>query len=135
MYLTAGQKNCFENIIFLQKSLYVMFKTDKNFLKEKGAYLIRQLSVFIGPENIYKSMAEAIGKEEDIKFARLLVEHLNSIMFTSAELSSLREQIKLLSTPVRTATLNHSGILGVFHCKWSFSAGRKIHHAFLNYLY
>ena len=43
-----------------------------------------------------------IGNEEDIKFATLLVEHLNAIMFTSAELSSLREQIKVLNTPVST---------------------------------
>lgn len=77
----------------------MMFKVDKHLLKTKGGYLIRQLSVFIGPENIYKAMAEEIGKEEDIKFATLLVEHLNAIMFTSAELSSLREQIKVLNTP------------------------------------
>ena len=57
-----------------------------------------------------------IGKEEDIKFATLLVEHLNAIMFTSAELSSLREQIKVLNTPVSTFVkseskkIRHSGM-------------------------
>ena len=49
-----------------------------------------------------------IGKEEDIKFATLLVEHLNAIMFTSAELSSLREQIKVLNTPVSTFVKSES---------------------------
>ena len=54
----------------------------------------------MGPEDIYQSMADAIANEKDIKFARKLVEQLNAIMFTSAEVSSLREQIKHLSTPV-----------------------------------
>ena len=54
----------------------------------------------MGPEDIYQSMADAIANEKDIKFARKLVEQLNAIMFTAAEVSSLREQIKHLSTPV-----------------------------------
>ena len=45
----------------------MMFKVDTHLLKTKGGYLIRQLSIFIGPENIYKAMAEEIGKSIFIK--------------------------------------------------------------------
>jgi len=81
------------------KSLYAMFKADPKLLDRKGPYLIRQLSVYMGPEDIYQSMADAIIEEKDIKFAKILVEQMNAILFTAAEIASLREQIKHLSTP------------------------------------
>ena len=90
----------------MQKSLYTLFKADPKLLELKGPYLIRQLSVYMGPEDIYQSMADAIANEKDIKFARKLVEQLNAIMFTAAEVSSLREQIKHLSTPVSKSNIN-----------------------------
>ena len=77
-----------------------MFKADPKLLDRKGPYLIRQLSVYMGPEDIYQSMADAIIEEKDIKFAKILVEQMNAILFTAAEIASLREQIKHLSTPV-----------------------------------
>ena len=95
----------FELSSYLQKSLYTLFKADPKLLELKGPYLIRQLSVYMGPEDIYQSMADAIANEKDIKFARKLVEQLNAIMFTAAEVSSLREQIKHLSTPVSSSCI------------------------------
>ena len=38
------------------KSLYTLFKADPKLLELKGPYLIRQLSVYMGPEDIYQSM-------------------------------------------------------------------------------
>ena len=58
------------------------------------------MSVYLSPEDIYRSMAELIQNEKDLKFARLYVEYLNTIMFTAKELHSLRESIKLLETSV-----------------------------------
>ena len=86
-------------------SLYTLFKADRNLLEVKGAYIIRQLSIYLGPEDIYKSLAEMVQKEKDVKFARCLVEYLNVIMFTTPELASLRESIKTLETPVSTRFL------------------------------
>lgn len=79
-------------------SLYRLFSADRSLLQTKGSYIIRQLSVYLSPEDIYRSMAELIQNEKDLKFARLYVEYLNTIMFTAKELHSLRESIKLLET-------------------------------------
>ena len=51
-------------------------------------------------EEIFKSLAEKLQNEEDLKFARLLVEDLNTIMFTAKELQTLRDSIKSLETQV-----------------------------------
>ena len=85
-------------------SLYRLFSADRSLLQTKGAYIIRQLSVYLSPVDIYRSMAELIQNEEDLKFARLYVEYLNTIMFTAKELQSLRESIKMLETPVSKNT-------------------------------
>ena len=82
------------------KSLYRLFKHDRNLLHTKGPYIIRQLSVYLSSVDIYQSMTEMIEDEQDLKFARLYVEYLNAIMFTAKELYYLREQIKKLETPV-----------------------------------
>ena len=77
-----------------------LLKADKTLLETKGNYIIRQLSIYLGPEDIYRSMAEQIQNERDLKFARLFVETLHTIMFTANELSSLRESLRLLSSTV-----------------------------------
>ena len=87
-------------------SLYTLYKADRNLLETKGAYIIRQLSIYLGPEDIYKSMAQMVQNESDVKFARLLVEYLNTIMFTTPELTSLREKIKVLDNPVSFFRIN-----------------------------
>ena len=90
----AGNKH-FQPLMF---SLYRLFKADRNLLQSKGHYILRQLSIYLSPEEIFKSLAEMLQKEEDLKFARLLVEDLNMIMFTAKELQSLRDSIKSLET-------------------------------------
>ena len=85
----------------LMKSLYGLFSADRHLLETKGAYIIRQLSIYLSPEDIYQSFAEMIQNEKNLKFARLFVEYLNTIMFTAKELHSLRNSIKMLSTPVK----------------------------------
>lgn len=87
----------------LMISLYTLFKADRLLLQTKGAYIIRQLSVYLSPEDIYKSMAEMVQKEKDLKFSRLLVEYLNAILFTTPEVCSLRDSIKHLGSPVMIA--------------------------------
>ena len=91
-------------------SLYRLFSADRSLLQTKGAYIIRQLSVYLSPEDIYRSMAELLQNEEDLKFARLYVEYLNTIMFTAKELQSLRESIKMLETSVSKNTYIHNSI-------------------------
>ena len=81
-------------------NIYTLFKADRNLLQTKGAYILRQLSIYLSAEEIFKSLAEKLQNEEDLKFARLLVEDLNTIMFTAKELQTLRDSIKSLETQV-----------------------------------
>ena len=85
---------------FSKICLFLPIKADRNLLDVKGAYIIRQLSIYLSPEEIYRSLAEMIQEESDVKFARLLVQYLNTIIFTAPELASLRESIKHLNTQV-----------------------------------
>ncbi len=48
-------------------------------------------------------MADILLKEEDLKFASTMVQTLNTILLTSAELFQLRNQLKDLRTQVTSA--------------------------------
>lgn len=60
----------------------------------------RQLCLLLHAENIFHSMADILLKEEDLKFASTMVQTLNTILLTSAELFQLRNQLKDLRTQV-----------------------------------
>ncbi|KAL0155221.1 hypothetical protein M9458_049484, partial [Cirrhinus mrigala] len=57
-----------------------------------------QLCLLLHAENIFHSMADILLKEEDLKFASTMVQTLNTILLTSAELFQLRNQLKDLRT-------------------------------------
>lgn len=61
----------------------------------------RQLCVMLSAEDIYRTLAELLQKEENLTFASEMVQTLSSILLTSKELFSLRLQLKDLSTAVR----------------------------------
>uniref|UniRef100_A0AAY4DUM5 Protein VAC14 homolog n=1 Tax=Denticeps clupeoides TaxID=299321 RepID=A0AAY4DUM5_9TELE len=61
-------------------------------------FLYRQLCLLLHAENIFHSMADILLKEEDLKFASTMVQTLNTILLTSAELFQLRNQLKDLHT-------------------------------------
>ncbi len=65
--------------------------------------LNRQLCLLLHAENIFHSMADILLKEEDLKFASTMVQTLNTILLTSAELFQLRNQLKDLRTQVTSA--------------------------------
>jgi vacuole morphology and inheritance protein 14 len=56
--------------------------------------------VLLSSEAIYRSISEILLDEEDFKFANVMVETLNTILLTSAELFELRMQLKELKTRV-----------------------------------
>ncbi|MGH0142862.1 UNVERIFIED_CONTAM: hypothetical protein FKN15_000441 [Acipenser sinensis] len=58
----------------------------------------QQLCLLLNAENIFHSMADILLKEEDLKFASIMVQTLNTILLTSAELFQLRNQLKDLHT-------------------------------------
>ena len=61
-------------------------------------FLFRQLCVLLSAEDIYRSLAELLRSEANLKFARLMVETLNTILLTTSELFELRNRLRSLST-------------------------------------
>ncbi|KAJ3649921.1 hypothetical protein Zmor_021637 [Zophobas morio] len=79
-------------------SLLQSFNTEKRLLDERGSFIIRQLCVLLNAEDIYRNLAHILLNEPNLKFARLMVEHLNMILLTSSELFEMRSRLKELST-------------------------------------
>nr|XP_020465927.1 protein VAC14 homolog [Monopterus albus] len=74
------------------------FSLERKLLDIRGAFIIRQLCLLLHAENIFHSMADILLKEEDLKFSSTMVQTLNTILLTSAELFQLRNQLKDLHT-------------------------------------
>ncbi|XP_031678883.1 protein VAC14 homolog isoform X2 [Oncorhynchus kisutch] len=79
-------------------NLLKRFCLERKLLENRGAFIIRQLCLLLHAENIFHSMADILLKEEDLKFASTMVQTLNTILLTSAELFQLRNQLKDLRT-------------------------------------
>lgn len=79
-------------------NLLKRFSMERKLLENRGAFIIRQLCLLLHAENIFHSMADILLKEEDLKFGSTMVQTLNTILLTSAELFQLRNQLKDLHT-------------------------------------
>uniref|UniRef100_A0A672R7H4 Protein VAC14 homolog n=1 Tax=Sinocyclocheilus grahami TaxID=75366 RepID=A0A672R7H4_SINGR len=79
-------------------NLLKRFSLERKLLEMRGAFIIRQLCLLLHAENVFHSMADILLKEEDLKFASTMVQTLNTILLTSAELFQLRNQLKDLRT-------------------------------------
>ena len=82
---------------FMQ-SLLKQFCADRNLLETKGSFIIRQLCVLLSSEDIYRSFSELLVMEENLKFARIMVETLSTILLTASELFELRTKLKELTS-------------------------------------
>ncbi|KAL5466838.1 hypothetical protein EMCRGX_G030989 [Ephydatia muelleri] len=71
-----------------------MFNSNRVLLDNKGPSIIRQLCVDVNAHPVYCTLAEILNSEENLTFASLMVQVLNMILFTSAELYELRTQLK-----------------------------------------
>ncbi|XP_023342024.1 protein VAC14 homolog [Eurytemora carolleeae] len=80
------------------KSLLKLFNADRVLLENKGSFIIRQLCVLLRAEDIYKSLSELLVLEDNLKFSRLMVETLSTILLTSSELFDLRTNLKELNS-------------------------------------
>jgi hypothetical protein len=61
--------------------------------------------VLLNSEDIYRTLSEILLREEDLRFASVMVETLNTILLTSSELFELRMKLKELKTEVSTYKL------------------------------
>merc|ERR1711915_651701 len=91
----AGTSPHFKQFIL---SLLKLFSADRNLLEAKGSFIIRQLCVLLSSEDIYRSISELLVLEDNLKFARLMVETLSTILLTSSELFELRTKLKELNS-------------------------------------
>jgi len=78
--------------------LLKLFRADRNLLDTKGSFIIRQLCMLLSAEDIYRSLAELLLQESNLKFARLMVETLNTILLTTSELFELRSRLRNLGS-------------------------------------
>ncbi|XP_043472864.1 protein VAC14 homolog [Leptopilina heterotoma] len=79
-------------------NLLRLFSTDRHLLEERGAFIIRELCVLLSAENIYKTVAEILLEEQNLRFAGLMIQTLNVILLTSSELFELRNKLKDLDS-------------------------------------
>ena len=97
--LPTGSSNTSTSPHFKQfmLSLLKLFSADRSLLEAKGSFIIRQLCVLLSSEDIYRSISELLVLEDNLKFARLMVETLSTILLTSSELFELRTKLKVVS--------------------------------------
>jgi len=79
-------------------NLLTLFAADRQILEDRGAFVIRQLCILMNSEDIYRSLSDILLQEKDTKFAHHMIQTLNGILLTSAELFELRNQLKELKT-------------------------------------
>ncbi|KAK9728467.1 hypothetical protein K7432_001070 [Basidiobolus ranarum] len=82
---------------FMEKLLSLL-STDRRLLDTRGSLIIRQLCLSLDPERIYRTFAEILEKDEDLEFAGIMVQTLNTILITSPELADLRRRLKHLDS-------------------------------------
>ena len=59
--------------------------------------------MYVDAHSVYCTLAEILSAEDNLGFSSLMVQVLNMILFTSAELYDFRMQLKDLATPVGEA--------------------------------
>lgn len=91
-------------------NLLSLFSTDRKLLETRGNLIIRQLSLNLSPERIYRTMAECIEKEEDLEFASIMVQNLNNNLITAPQLAEMRKRLRNLDNKV--------GIYSISEGKW-----------------
>ncbi|CAG5055709.1 unnamed protein product [Parnassius apollo] len=83
---------------FLQ-ALLKLLAADENLLEDRGAFIIRQLCVLLNAEDIYKALSKILLEEKNLRFAAVMVDVLNTILLTAAELYDLRLQLRNMEKP------------------------------------
>mmetsp|Transcript_25432 Transcript_25432/g.61263 ORF Transcript_25432/g.61263 Transcript_25432/m.61263 type:complete len:723 (-) Transcript_25432:110-2278(-) len=83
-----------EHFDIVLNNLINRFKCDRKLLENRGSLIVRQLSVLLDGESIYRAFASILLKEVDLEFASLMVQTLNLILLTSSELFELRGLLK-----------------------------------------
>ncbi len=74
--------------------LVALFGEQRGLLEAKAAFIVRRLCLLLNPSVVYLGLADILHAEGNKEFAALLVELLNLILLTSAELSDFRDSLR-----------------------------------------
>ncbi|KAJ8718228.1 hypothetical protein PYW07_006158 [Mythimna separata] len=85
------------------RALLRLLAADDNLLEDRGAFIIRQLCVLLNAEDIYLALARILLEEKNLRFVSTMVDVLNTILLTSAELYELRLQLRNFYEPATHA--------------------------------
>jgi vacuole morphology and inheritance protein 14 len=81
----------FESVL---ERVLALFRADGRLLEIRGNLIIQRLSTLIDGERIFIAVARILAQEKDVEFVSLMVQTLNLILLTSADLFGLREKLK-----------------------------------------
>lgn len=88
--ICGSDESIFEKFL---SSLVVTMNSDRRMLTKCGL-IVRQLSLLLGAGKVFHGISEILGNEKDSEFAGVMVQTLNVILLTSAELIDLRALIR-----------------------------------------
>eukprot|EP00752_Nemacystus_decipiens_P010688 g9519.t1 len=72
-----------------------LFSQQRRLLETRGGLIIRKLCVLLQPKTIYVALASVLQTNSDLAFIGVMVEALNLILLTAAELGDLRQALRL----------------------------------------
>ncbi|VDP03474.1 unnamed protein product [Soboliphyme baturini] len=75
-------------------SLLEEFRRDDELLLNRGAFIVRQLCIWLKPEDTFRTFAVLLNAEDDVIFVAQLVRILSSTLLTAPELFSLRQRLQ-----------------------------------------
>lgn len=67
----------------LMIDLLTLFSSDRALLESRGSLIVRQLSLSLNGERIFRTLAENLEREADTEFAQSMVLQLNQVLLTS----------------------------------------------------
>jgi vacuole morphology and inheritance protein 14 len=83
-----------KNIDLVLQALLQQFSSDRKLLEARCSLIVRQLSVALKGEVVFRALARLLLAHADLEFASLMVQTLSLILLTSAELFELRAVLK-----------------------------------------
>ncbi|XP_041984410.1 protein VAC14 homolog isoform X1 [Aricia agestis] len=85
------------------RALLRLLAADENLLEDRGAFIIRQLCVLLGAEEVFGALARILRDARELRFAARLVDVLSSLLLTAAELHHTRRQLRAFADPATHA--------------------------------
>ncbi len=91
MAMISQREDYFSRLV---TSLVDMFAADEGLQSARGALIIRQLSLFIDPTQIFTAIAKILQGHNNLSFCASMVQTLSVILLTARELQQLRDKLR-----------------------------------------